>query len=290
MRLRKIGFVILSLVLLVSSLGFGAVLASANDEIIFDTSADGSAIREVYSVNQEITFPETIKVDYKGEQYDASNGIIIYPSGSAYNLSRHSLSEVGFYTIKYYFDAQGVKVTVNAKFEVNTPYYNFLNDDGSTVRYLPKINGNENVENNGHNYYTGGLVVNLKEGNRFMFNKPLNLNDINNITYETSNITSVTAGMMGSLDNVELPELANKSNAYKLGDIDNLTGDDIVSDKSYVSNYLSVKSDGIIYLNHNNHEKHEKNRGMGDAVVVVGMSNHDGASCYFPSRGTTGSS
>ena len=235
MRFKKICLLALSLLMIVcTTLGFATISASASDEITFSASdITDSSIKSEYFVNQKISFPQTVELAYGGSKYNATNGIIIYPSGNAYALSTHELTEVGLYTLKYYFTAGNTSVTASTTFVVNTPYFNFVNEDGSTATYVDKSEVNTTGKK------AGGLLVDIKPGNVLNFNKPINLNEKNNEFFDATEIFRVNPSTIASFEKVPLDGAKNASE-FSYGSIDS-TGDvNSNTKKAIVSDYISV--------------------------------------------------
>ena len=90
MKLRKTLLVVLTLVFMVCLSSLTIFGAAANDKIVFNASdIESATIKNDYSVGQEISFPSSITVEYKGASYEAKDGLIYFPSGACYNLSSH---------------------------------------------------------------------------------------------------------------------------------------------------------------------------------------------------------
>ncbi len=230
MKLKKRLMLILTAALIAClTLGMTVFTAAANDEVPFTSDL----IKEEYAFNQEIQFPDSIEVSYKDQLYTAENGLIVYPSGNTFNISSNILSEMGIYTLKYFFTAGDVNVTAITTFNVVIPYYNYVNEDGSTLEYFK--HGNEDVKlcddncrehcaTNQHKQY-GGILASIKEGNELKFNVPINLNEINNLVLGTSDLVRVSP-LSGSEVPVKVAELqpAAISKAFEIGNVDPANG------------------------------------------------------------------
>ncbi len=224
MKLRKTLLVVLTLALMVCLSLSTVFSAAANDKIVFNPSEVESSteIKESYSLNQEITFPSSVTIAYKGSNYEAKDGLIYYPSGACYDLNSHVLDEKGIYTLEYFFEAEGgVKVTATTTFKVNTTYYNFTLDDGSTTKgYAEPGTGTQDHVNDLYTTKIGGLKVDIKEGNTFNLNVPIDLRKVNNTTYNSTNIVQYSV-IGGSYVDSELPEfLQNGADMYSFGSLD----------------------------------------------------------------------
>ncbi len=239
MKLRKSLLVVL-MVALMACLTFGMTVfgASANDEIVFTSSDVESLIKDEYSLGQEVSFPSSVEIEYKGKNYTATDGLILYPSGLCCELGNHTLSEAGVYSIKYFFEAEdGTKVTAAMEIEIVSSYYNLATEtDGSSIYYFE--GGTNDGYAGAYNQDIGALVVELKDGNSFKFNKPINLSNINNKAWNSSNAIRVTP--LGA-DYVFTPHssFSAGASAFTKGAISD-SGSPASSDNSYVSAMATV--------------------------------------------------
>ncbi len=176
---------LLFLIMVCSLIGFSMTLsttvkeASANYEITLETQE----IQDVYNLNQIVEFPATVQVNHNESDYTAKNGVIVYPSGQAYSLSKHSLDELGQYSVKYFFDADDQRITAVKNFKVISPYYGLAKEDGSNLQFPT----DQPVTFNGRE----GFRVNLKDGNEFVFSEPIDLNATSGSLAPIINITPV---------------------------------------------------------------------------------------------------
>ena len=239
MKLRKSLLVVL-MVALMSCLTFGMTVfgASANDEIVFTSSDVESVIKDEYSLGQEVSFPESIEIEYKGKTYNATDGLILYPSGLCYELGNRTLNEAGIYSVKYFFDAEdGTNVTATIEIEIVSSYYNLTADgDGSQIYYYE--GGTNAGYADAYNQDVGALVVELKDGNSFKFNKPIDLSNVNNKAWNSTNAIRVTP--LGA-DYVFTPHstFSAGASAFTKGAISD-SGSPATSDNSYVSSMATV--------------------------------------------------
>lgn len=244
MKLRKTLLVVLTLVFMVCLSSLTIFGAAANDKIVFNASEIESAtIKDDYSVGQEISFPSSITVEYKGVEYEAKDGLIYFPSGACYDLSSHVLSEVGYYTLEYFFEAEGgVKVTAAVSFRAFKTYYNFALEDGSKVTgYAEPGNGSQDHENDLYTTKLGGLKVDIKEGNTFNFNVPIDLRKINNIGLDSSNIAQYTT-VGGHNSIIEYSEFVQfGSDIYSFENID-ANGNPVADQTAISTSFISAKS------------------------------------------------
>ncbi len=186
--MKKITISALAFILIICAiLGFSTVMSSTisvnETNASYEIALENDEIKDVYNLNGIVEFPTSVEISYNENNYTATNGVIIYPSGSAYGLSKHTLSELGNYSVKYFFTVEGERIAAVKSFTVNAPYYSLAKDDGSNMEFP----NDEPVTFNGKD----GFRVNLKDGNEFVFNEPIDLNDTNGNLASIINITPV---------------------------------------------------------------------------------------------------
>ncbi len=174
---RRLAVLCFSLILAVSSVGLIVSMANtyATTVEMVTTDLDTSNL----SYGSKYTFPATIKQEYKGEQRDFTNGTVVFPSGSTYLAGKElTLSEVGMYTVRYYYQDGANAVTSLKQFIINDCYYEMPSDVNTYSLSTENINDNEAYKNYFKNYKElDGLSVTLKEGSEFVYNKPINLKE-----------------------------------------------------------------------------------------------------------------
>ncbi len=185
--MKKKSFVLISILLtcLVCSLiGFFAMETTyaTNVEVV---DIHSNEIKDNYVVNSEVEFPSSVTVNYRDNTYTATNGVVVYPNGESYVLSKHLLDVKGEYEIKYFYLEQNLKIIASKTFEVLDKYYGFNVDDGS---YIQTTN-DDNVEL--YDACTEGIKINLKDGNTFFFSEPINLNKVDGAMQSIINITPI---------------------------------------------------------------------------------------------------
>ncbi len=204
LKLKRIALAVLGILLTVSiamSLFFynntSKLIVSADivekEDILQDTS---------YAVNQKKTFPLSVDVDGAV----ASNGVVVYPNGTAYAVNETPLvlDVVGEYTIKYFTGS----LTVYDKFFVTDKLYSLSdNSEGNVIKeYVQEAMDNPATEGDyylntdsdvtvargiygykndptkgtkgyGRSTYGDGLIVKMKQGVKFSYAEPINLNE-----------------------------------------------------------------------------------------------------------------
>lgn len=119
-------------------------------------------------IGTEVSLPESIEVEYNGANYTANGCAIEMPNGKIVEReNKLSLNTCGTYTIKYFFTANNKNHIAERKITVYNEYFAFSSDNGSEMH----------VSNADDSMHGGkdGLVVNLREGAEFVYNKPVDL-------------------------------------------------------------------------------------------------------------------
>ena len=150
------------------AVGVGFMIArSKSAENPFLTKAE---IISVFVPNQqtlggEYSFPSTVTVSYRGKTYVAKNGEITTPDGETKSLDgAFSFNQTGVHTIKYFFNTNGVTRAAQKQIDVVEGYFT--------------ENGNEVIKSSEDNPLAcgqDGIIVNLKDGPEFVYNKPVDL-------------------------------------------------------------------------------------------------------------------
>ncbi len=253
MKLRKTLLLVLSLVLMVCLSAITVFTATANDKVVFNASDVKSEIeiKESYSINQEIMFPSSITVEYKGSEYQAGNGLIYYPNGACYTLSAHALNQAGNYYLEYFFEADGgVNVTAVINFKVVNSRYSFAKEGGKVTEYATGIGSGITSENHEDDIYTqtiGGLKVDINEGNTFNINVPIDLRNIDNSIHNSSNVAQYSV-VGGHYSYPELPEFFQLGvDMYSYGNLDE-KGEFVEDATSLVTGFFAGTSSATFTL------------------------------------------
>ena len=118
-----------------------------------------------YPIGARFTVPSG-RITADGQTVDATESVLVYPSGVAYAGTVFTLDEAGSYTVIYSaFTARG-KVSASRTFTVNRKNYE-VSSSVSSVRY-----GELDMSKMPH---ADGLVVTLADGDAFRYNVPLDL-------------------------------------------------------------------------------------------------------------------
>lgn len=144
-----------------------------------------SNVKDAYLQNDVLTgLTEKITVKYPdsdGEEYTAVDGTIFYPNDLSYSIvdgKNYDLSMTGEYSIRYYYNSSSINFVAEKNFVVSNDYYNIVGRGGEIVL---------SDENNKLLYKQGdkdseGLILNMQSGNKFVYNKVVDIYDVNNST------------------------------------------------------------------------------------------------------------
>lgn len=121
-----------------------------------------------YKQGTTVTFKDTIVINpLTGDT--AGDGEVKFPNGKIYPAGTFTLNDLGTYTLRYYKSIGGEFVTYEKSFKVCESLYELSAENGSYIQQM-------NTEG-GYKSHTGldGIVVNLKDGCSFNYNKPIDL-------------------------------------------------------------------------------------------------------------------
>ncbi len=141
------------------------------------------SINSNYDINEKAKFPLSIKVDYNGEK-TAENGVLVFPSGKTLPINDNAIefTEVGEYTLRYFFKDGNVNVTAEKTFDVTNDLYGLTSYMGSSITPVTaEMNRSKDFRNLADDTMSTekeGIIVRLAEGSEFVYNKPINLNDV----------------------------------------------------------------------------------------------------------------
>ncbi len=179
--LRKL-FVSLIAVVMFAYVGI-AVFSNQNNVDAVTVSFTNEAINTNYDINEKVTFPLSITVDYNGEK-TAENGVVVFPSGKILPVNGNAVefTEVGEYSLRYFFKDGNVNVTAEKTFDVTNDLYGLTSYMGSSITPVTaEMNKEKNLRNLADNTMATekeGIIVRLAEGSEFVYNKPINLNNV----------------------------------------------------------------------------------------------------------------
>lgn len=126
-------------------------------------------IKVQYVLNEQITLPESVEMQYGGKTVVASKGLITYPSGFTKSVGEMILDEMGQYTVTYYIQEGNLTHEAVKTFVVKNAPFVLSQPEGSWVE-------TSSVDNTLHSK-KDGIILNLKEGCTFTYNKPVDLRE-----------------------------------------------------------------------------------------------------------------
>ena len=144
---------------------------------------DTGVVESKVLLNSEIDIPEAITIDYEGIARTAKNGVIVCPDGKIVNAGKIRLNQAGIYQVRYYFEDSGVTYTVYQDIEVYSNYFSLSNASGGEIivsDYTDNCTDEDGVEQKTENdLWCGkdGIIVNLKSGTSFVYNKVVDLRE-----------------------------------------------------------------------------------------------------------------
>ena len=152
----------------VTAIAFGAAnLSGVNAHA---QSIEISGVMESFvPLNTEAEIPSSFSVDYNGNR-TADNGVVVFPDGKIVNAGKKiKFNQTGVYQLRYYFDYSGITHTAVQKVEVYSDHFNLSSPSGGDII----------VSDDENKLYCGkdGIIVNLKSGTTFVYNKVLDLRD-----------------------------------------------------------------------------------------------------------------
>lgn len=141
-------------------------------------------------IGTEVTIGEQITAEYNGSDVVFTKGSITFPNGKTYKPGTYKLTDVGQYTVRYYYKDGNVIVTAEKVFEVSDSYYGLTTNSGTITPVtaeeqkaifeseavvngtaLPLQSNEDNVLLSGKD----GLILRLKDGCQFVYNTPVDL-------------------------------------------------------------------------------------------------------------------
>ena len=179
--LLTVGILCLSFALLnniISKRPSSDVLASFEDEVAKKLDEE---IDDNYWVGQDVDFPESIVIPNGTEEITATNGLVIWPDNNVTTVGRVTLSQPGTYTVKYYYEKDGVTDFAEKKVFVGNKLASLASENGSITAVTAAEQEGLVFENNASNTTLSGddaLIVRLKEGNVFQYNKSIDLSNV----------------------------------------------------------------------------------------------------------------
>lgn len=259
---KKLILILLS-VLLLCSICFTILTMTNNSNIVQAKTIQivDSQINDTYAINNKVSFPLTIDVDYEGKTYTTGKGIVYFPDGKLKDVNSAGilLDSAGAYEIKYVFKADdGNYVSAVKKIMVTDSLYNFSVNNGSSFvmadsSETPALNNDSDIMFSREE----GLIVRLNDGSSFVYNKPINLattNDENtaeiikldarlvDVKYNNETNRYERVGMIAEELKIKLTDCYNSMNSIEIIV-------DIIGSSVYfrARTMTSAKSYGLLY-------------------------------------------
>ena len=155
-------------IIVVFVVGVGLLIArskSAENPLLTKAEITSVFVPNQQTLGESISFPSTVTVSYGGRTYKARNGEIITPDGKTKSLDcEFSFNQAGMHTVRYFFNTYGLARVVQKQIDVVEGYFT--------------ENGNEVIKSSADNPLAcgqDGVIVNLKDGPEFVYNKPVDL-------------------------------------------------------------------------------------------------------------------
>lgn len=205
-RKRKLTMAIVGIVLIIG-LSVGFLIKSFNVKNVNEVFADNYS--DSYYAGDEISLINK-KVLYGDKQYDASV-LLITPDGNGQESNSVVLSQVGTYTVEYRFYVDGKLRKTTESFTVLQNLYE-VSSERSSAEYTEYSDTENDVT-----LTSQGILVNLASGDKFTYNKIINLSD--NTQYEQL------------LSLFVIPNTKGDADLYKL----NVVFTDIYDEDNYVT-------------------------------------------------------
>lgn len=168
-KILSLALSVLTLVCAVTAISFIKKDSVYSASLVFDTE---NALKERYFLDEIITIPSA-KISVNGTEYAADERVIYYPNGKVYTNATHTLTEVGGYTVEYFANVNGKRISESAKFTVVKDTYGALG--GATAELVPSL-----TKKLGEN--DGGLSVSIPDGGKFVYNQPINISSSDRTT------------------------------------------------------------------------------------------------------------
>ncbi len=164
---KKIAIVVL-FVMAVAFTAFGCSMDENPSNVQAQTIEINHVLESKIALNTEVEIASSISVEYNGT-HTAKNGVVVFPDGKIVNAGKLKLNQTGVYQLRYFFDYLGVTNTAVQNIEVYSDHFNLSNPVGGEII----------VSDEENQLYTkqDGIIVNLKSGTTFVYNKVLDLRE-----------------------------------------------------------------------------------------------------------------
>ncbi len=168
-NLKRLLIIVLSVVAVTGAVIGFTLPNNSPEKIKAQTVVINSVVPEgKVALNTELEIASTTTVEFNGT-HTATNGVVVSPDGKVTPAGKIRFNQAGMYELRYFFNYQGVTHTALQKIEVYSDYFNLSNESGGEII----------VSDEENQLYCGkdGVIVNLKEGTTFVYNKVLDLRE-----------------------------------------------------------------------------------------------------------------
>jgi len=150
----------------VTSIG---VISATRPTVLAQSIEINNVLDSRIALNTELEVAPSTSVEFNGT-HTADNGVVVFPDGKIVKAGKIKFNQTGTYQLRYYFEYAGVTHTAFQNVEVYTSYFNLSNPVGGDIT----VSDEENKLNCGKD----GVIVNLKSGTTFVYNKVLDLRNV----------------------------------------------------------------------------------------------------------------
>ena len=148
-----------------------AITFTAKKPSAYATELITADIQAEYKVGDAFTLPETVEISIDGtNKVTGSNGILIFPDGTAHDSSSYVLEMTGEYEAVYYGTYNNQSIRASKTFIVRSDNW-VLSSARSTAEYSTELSLHKDTNND-------GLNINLTDGDVFIFDQRINLYEL----------------------------------------------------------------------------------------------------------------
>jgi len=155
------------------AVGVGTAVSTSTFAEVKAVEIVSGELKNSYGLGTTLVMPESVSGTYNGSQTTFSNGILIFPDGTAHTGSQIPLTEVGRYIARYSVATESGTLRAEKEFDVKQKNWTLSSTD-SSAEYKTKL---ETKVYQNNKQFAQGLAVSLASGDTFTWNKPLDLSD-----------------------------------------------------------------------------------------------------------------
>lgn len=138
-------------------------------------------IADEYTIGDRVDFPQSISVEYEGNEYSATNGTVRFPDNAVYKAGTLTLNMLGEYSANYYFQVGGKSHVANKRFTVSNKLYSLSTTNGSIVAVSADDQADKTYTSSSDNVMLtkkDGLIVRLEDKNTFSYMRSIDLTNV----------------------------------------------------------------------------------------------------------------